>query len=52
GMVADSGLAWLSGVNEGETLNVSWDGKAQCQVDVPKVLTAGQQLLLPCRKLK
>ncbi|EBC1676113.1 PapC/FimD family outer membrane usher protein, partial [Salmonella enterica subsp. enterica] len=33
GMVADSGLAWLSGVNEGETLNVSWDGKAQCQVD-------------------
>ncbi|HHH7531345.1 TPA: fimbria/pilus outer membrane usher protein, partial [Escherichia coli] len=27
GMVADSGLAWLSGVNPGETLNVGWDGR-------------------------
>ncbi|MCM5152530.1 PapC/FimD family outer membrane usher protein, partial [Escherichia coli] len=26
GMVADSGLAWLSGVSPDETLNVDWDG--------------------------
>lgn len=34
GMVADSGLAWLSGVNPGETLNVGWDGRTQCVVDI------------------
>lgn len=27
GMVADEGLAWLSGVTPGETLSVNWDGK-------------------------
>ncbi|SPW46545.1 PapC protein [Escherichia coli] len=26
-MVADEGLAWLSGVTPGETLSVNWDGK-------------------------
>lgn len=50
GMVADSGLAWLSGVNPGETLNVGWDGKTQCVVDIPAKLDPAQQLLLPCRK--
>ncbi|EMS9655031.1 fimbria/pilus outer membrane usher protein [Escherichia coli] len=50
GMVADSGLAWLSGVNPGETLNVGWDGRTQCVVDIPKKLDPAQQLLLPCRK--
>ena len=50
GMVADSGLAWLSGVNPGETLNVGWDGRTQCVVDIPKNLDPAQQLLLPCRK--
>lgn len=50
GMIADSGLAWLSGVNPGETLNVGWDGKTQCVVDIPKNLNPAQQLLLPCRK--
>lgn len=52
GMVADSGLAWLSGVNPGETLNVGWDGRTQCVVDIPKNLDPAQQLLLPCRKVK
>ncbi|KAK6055879.1 fimbrial usher protein [Cooperia oncophora] len=50
GMVADSGLAWLSGVSPGETLNVGWDGKTQCVVDIPKKTDPAQQLLLPCRK--
>ncbi|EHP67120.1 TPA: PapC/FimD family outer membrane usher protein [Escherichia coli] len=50
GMVADSGLAWLSGVNPGETLNVGWDGRTQCVVDIPKNLDPAQQLPLPCRK--
>ncbi|MWP60567.1 PapC/FimD family outer membrane usher protein, partial [Escherichia coli] len=50
GMVADSGLAWLSGVNPGETLNVGWDGRTQCMVDIPKNLNPIQQLLLPCRR--
>ncbi|WP_334413228.1 fimbria/pilus outer membrane usher protein [Escherichia coli] len=50
GMVADSGLAWLSGVNPGETLNVGWDGRTQCVVDIPANQDPAQQLLLPCRK--
>ncbi|WP_258126446.1 fimbria/pilus outer membrane usher protein [Escherichia coli] len=50
GIVADSGLAWLSGVNPGETLNVGWDGRTQCVVDIPKNLDPAKQLLLPCRK--
>ncbi|CAD6082573.1 fimbria/pilus outer membrane usher protein [Escherichia coli] len=50
GMLADSGLAWLSGVNPGETLNVGWDGRTQCVVDIPAKLDPAQQLLLPCRK--
>lgn len=51
GMVGDSGLAWLSGVGEGETLHVSWEGRAQCAVDIPKKLDPAQQLLLPCRQV-
>ncbi|EBG4357939.1 PapC/FimD family outer membrane usher protein [Salmonella enterica subsp. enterica] len=51
GMVGDSGLAWLSGVSEGETLKVNWDGRAQCAVDIPKKLEPAQQLLLPCRQV-
>lgn len=50
GVVADSGLVWLSGVNPGEPLNVGWDGRTQCVVDIPKNLDPAQQLLLPCRK--
>ncbi|EFC1642170.1 PapC/FimD family outer membrane usher protein [Escherichia coli] len=50
GVVAESGLVWLSGVNPGEPLNVSWDGRTQCVVDIPKNLDPAQQLLLPCRK--
>ncbi len=52
GMVADGGLTWLSGVNPGETLNVGWDGRTQCLVDIPAKLDPAQQLLLPCRQAK
>ncbi|MCV7783681.1 fimbria/pilus outer membrane usher protein [Escherichia coli] len=52
GMVADSGLAWLSGVSPGETLNVGWDGRTQCVVDIPAHPDPAQQLLLPCRQVK
>ncbi|MEF7249300.1 fimbria/pilus outer membrane usher protein, partial [Escherichia coli] len=52
GMVADSGLAWLSGVNPGETLNVGWDGRTQCVVDIPAHPDPAQQLLLPCRQVE
>jgi outer membrane usher protein PapC len=49
GMVSDGGLAWLSGVNPGERLNVSWDGRTQCAVDIPAEVATQQQLLLPCQ---
>ncbi|EFK4582158.1 fimbria/pilus outer membrane usher protein [Escherichia coli] len=52
GMVADVGLVWLSGVTPGETLNVGWDGKMQCMVDIPMDPPPAQKLLLPCRKVK
>lgn len=51
GMVGDSGLAWLSGVTEGETLNVNWDSRAKCMVDIPRKLEMSKQLLLPCRQV-
>lgn len=49
GMVSDEGLAWLTGVTPGEDLNVNWDAKAQCQVNIPQKITPEQQLLLPCK---
>ncbi len=52
GMVADEGLAWLSGVTPGENLSVNWDGKIQCQVNVPETAISDQQLLLPCTPQK
>ncbi|EHY0218368.1 fimbria/pilus outer membrane usher protein [Salmonella enterica] len=51
GMVGDSGLAWLSGVSDGESLSVNWDSRAQCSVDMPKNPDPARQLLLPCRPL-
>ncbi|HFG3511664.1 TPA: fimbria/pilus outer membrane usher protein [Escherichia coli] len=49
GIVSDGGLVWLSGVNPGETLNVGWDGRMQCVVNIPTNLVTIQQLL-PCRR--
>lgn len=47
GIVSDSGLTWLSGINPGETLTVENSGKAHCRVEIPEPLSTGQ-LLLPC----
>lgn len=50
GIVGDDGSVWLIGINPGERLQVSWDGKAQCEIvlpdPLPKELFSG--LLLPC----
>ncbi|MGA4538307.1 fimbria/pilus outer membrane usher protein [Citrobacter braakii] len=51
GMVADSGLAWLSGVMPGDQLTVRWNGKTQCLANIPSKHELSQQLLLPCRKV-
>lgn len=51
GIISDSGLAWLSGVNAGEVLDVTWSGRLQCRVHIPERLT-DQQLLLPCEQGK
>ncbi|EFO4025624.1 PapC/FimD family outer membrane usher protein, partial [Escherichia coli] len=48
GMLSESGLVWLSGINSGETLNVIWNGKVQCDVSIPEKIKPEQQLLLPC----
>lgn len=48
GMVSDGGLAWISGVNPGDTLGINWGGKQQCTAVLPPALDGGQ-LLLPCR---
>ncbi|EFB9766420.1 PapC/FimD family outer membrane usher protein, partial [Escherichia coli] len=52
GMVADQGLAWLSGVSPGDTLRVDWNGKTQCVVNIPDEIKNQQQLFLPCRLAK
>ncbi|EBV5086534.1 PapC/FimD family outer membrane usher protein [Salmonella enterica subsp. enterica serovar Minnesota] len=52
GLVGDGGLAWLSGINSGDTLSVAWDGRPQCQVHIPARLAANIQLLLPCSVTK
>lgn len=50
GIVSDGGLAWLSGVNPGETLDVAWDNRPRCRVQIPEK-TGSAQLLLPCLML-
>jgi len=47
-IVADTGVAWLTGLQAGEELDVSWNGQKQCYVAIPQKLDAQSQLLLPC----
>ncbi|EFR6821141.1 fimbrial biogenesis outer membrane usher protein, partial [Salmonella enterica] len=52
GMVGDDGLAYLTGLSKVDrrTLNVSWDGRVQCRLSLPEILTISQgPLLLPCK---
>lgn len=47
-VVADSGLAYLSGVSAGEVLNVIWGGKQQCQITVPVNQVRFESISLTC----
>ncbi|MBC3211567.1 outer membrane usher protein [Serratia fonticola] len=50
GIVNDNGEVYLSGINAGETMNVSWGGTEQCSIILPLALSLSQtsNLLLPC----
>ncbi|CAI2489769.1 MULTISPECIES: outer membrane usher protein [Serratia] len=51
GIVNDGGSVYLSGINAGETMKVSWAGHVQCEVKMPASLPADllmNNLLLPC----
>lgn len=50
GIIGEDGSVWLSGIREGEQMNVSWNDGVQCRIELPKPLPAmGKGLLLPCR---
>ncbi|MDT3252441.1 outer membrane usher protein [Serratia sp. root2] len=51
GLVNDAGSVYLSGIRAGEKMTVYWEGKAQCEIDLPELRTdiALSNLLLPCR---
>ncbi|CAI2014852.1 Outer membrane usher protein papC precursor [Serratia quinivorans] len=51
GIVNDGGRVYLSGIRADERMTVHWEGKAQCEIDLPAVRTdvALSDLLLPCR---
>lgn len=50
GIVNDNGEVYLSGINAGEAMSVSWGGAEQCGLTLPQTLSPGQltNLLLPC----
>ncbi len=49
GLVADGGSVYLSGMQSGEHLSVSWDGRQQCQITLPPLNKDRlDNLLLPC----
>lgn len=39
GMVMEDGLVYIAGVSLNESLNVVWDGKAQCSITMPTQIT-------------
>lgn len=51
GIVGDDGMAYLSGLKPSQTLQVLWDGKAQCKIVLPDNLNqkSYNTLLLPCK---
>ena len=54
GIVNDNGMVYLTGMVPNTTMTVAWDGKVQCELQLPKVLRsptdadAAANLLLPC----
>lgn len=50
GMVGDAGVAWLSGVNPGDVLTLTWGADKHCQIHVPD--TQGElEVALACRSV-
>ena len=47
GIVSDGGVAWISGVQNGERLSVVWSGN-RCEAVIPQNVEQLSQLLLPC----
>lgn len=47
-VVAESGLAYLSGVEENERLSVVWGGQQQCQITIPVASVAFSSATLAC----
>lgn len=47
GIVGDEGYSWLSGINEGDTVTVSWGKDTRCHSQIPAMVGV-TQLLLPC----
>lgn len=49
GILTDSGSVWLTGIKPGAEMSVSWDGKTQCRVLIPKLISSlNNNLILPC----
>lgn len=53
GIISDNGEVYLSGINAGEAMSLSWGGVEQCGFTLPQTLSPDQlsNLLLPCRPL-
>jgi len=53
GIISDNGEVYLSGINAGEAMSLSWGGAEQCGFTLPQTLSPDQlsNLLLPCRPL-
>lgn len=52
GIVNEEGSVWLTGINPGEKMSVSWDGETQCHIVFPPNLPKEtvSSLLLPCQR--
>ncbi len=53
GIINDNGEVYLSGINAGDAMSVSWGGAEQCGFTLPQTLSPSQlaNLLLPCGPL-
>lgn len=50
GIVGEEGIAYLAGLNEGETLSVEWNGETQCHMTVPSLANDEIILTSQCKK--
>lgn len=50
GIVSDNGEVYLTGMKSGQKMNVRWNGKIQCEIEVPPLSgnSMSENLLLPC----